>query len=69
MPYIDNSIIVHFLCTHKLDSTKVDFDPYLMEKDLIFYPVHKQKYPTHGEGLDRYTQRMKFLFTPFREQN
>ncbi|WP_276370999.1 hypothetical protein [Chryseolinea sp. H1M3-3] len=71
MAHIDQNIIINFLCTHKLDSTKVDFDPQLMEKDLIFYPVNHRRFPKHIAGVndDRYLERMNFLFSPVREKN
>lgn len=73
MAYIDNKIISHFLCTHRLDSTKVDLDSYLTEADLIFFPVksHKNLKEIHGMNLDmdRYVERMKILFSLYREKN
>jgi hypothetical protein len=71
MADIDQKIISHFLCTHRLDSTKVDLDPYLMEDDLIFFPV---KDPArlkliHGMNMDRYVERISLLFSPYREKN
>ena len=71
MADIDQKLISHFLCTHKLDSTKVDLDPYLTENDLIFYPVKTSKNikEIHGMNLDRYMERMRSLFSPYREEN
>ena len=71
MADIDNRIISHFLCTHRLDSTKVDLDPYLMENDLIFLPVKDQKNlkQIHGMNMDRYNERIKMLFSSYREMN
>ena len=71
MADIDHKIISHFLCTHRLDSTKVDLDPYLMKDDLIFLPVkdHKNLKQIHGMDMDRYNERIKMLFTPYREKN
>ena len=71
MAEIDQKIISHFLCTHKLDSTKVDMDPYLMENDLIFFPVKDPKNikQVHGMNMDRYMERIDTLFNPYRERN
>lgn len=71
MADIDQKIISHFLCTHKLDSTKVDLDPYLTENDLIFFPVRDPKTikQIHGVNMDRYVERMSNLFSPYREKN
>jgi len=71
MADIDQKIISHFLCTHRLDSTKVDLDPYLMKNDLIFFPVkdHKNIRQIHGMSMDRYMERIKVLFSPYREKN
>ena len=71
MADIDHKIISHFLCTHKLDSTKVDIDPYLSKDDLIFFPVKDQKKirEIHGVNMDRYIERMEMLFSPYREKN
>jgi hypothetical protein len=68
---IDQKIISYFLCTHRLDSTKVDVDPYLTKKDLIFFPVkHAEEIGRiHGVDMDRYSRRMKYLFSPSRNQN
>lgn len=59
------------MCTHRLDSTKVDLDPYLREADLIFLPVRSgsQVKSISVPGMDRYADRMKSLFTPYREKN
>jgi len=67
---VDESIISHFICTHRLDSTLVDLDPYLLEKDLIFFPVRKASdvKAIHGAGAHRYADRMKALFTAYREK-
>jgi hypothetical protein len=71
MADIDQKIISHFLCTQRLDSTKVDLDPYLMEEDLIFFPVKDQKNlkQLHGVHLDRYHEQTKILFSHHREKN
>jgi hypothetical protein len=71
MADIDHKIISHFLCTHRLDSTRVDLDPYLSEDDLIFFPVKDPKNlkQIHGINMDRYNERIKMLFSPYREQN
>jgi hypothetical protein len=71
MADIDHKIISHFLCTHRLDSTKVDLDPYLTQDDLIFFPVkdHKNLKQIHGMNMDRYNERIKVLFSPYREKN
>lgn len=71
MPEIEESLIVHFLCTHRMDSTKVDMNPYLMEKDFIFFPIINQKYPEQINGLSvtQYLERIKILFTSYRGQN
>ena len=68
---IDPKIISHFLCTHRLDSTRVDLDPYLSEDDLIFFPVKDPKNlkEIHGINMDRYNERIKMLFSPHRENN
>lgn len=68
---IDQKIISNFLCTHRLDSTKVDLDPYLMEQDLIFFPVKDPKNlkQMHGMNMDRYHERIKILFSHHREKN
>jgi len=68
---IDHKIISHFLCTHRLDSTRVDLDPYLSEDDLIFFPVKDPKNlkEIHGINMDRYNERIKMLFNPHRENN
>jgi hypothetical protein len=71
MADIDHKIISHFLCTHRLDSTRVDLDPYLSEDDLIFFPVkdpHNLK-EIYGINMDRYNERIKMLFNPYREKN
>lgn len=71
MADIDHKIISHFLCTHRLDSTKVDIDPYLSKDDLIFFPVkdHKKIREIHGMNMDKYIERMEMLFSPYREKN
>lgn len=71
MADIDQKIISHFICTNRLDSTKVDLDPYLMKDDLIFVPVkdHKNLKQLHGAGMERYYERIKLLFSPYREKN
>ena len=71
IPEVDQNIISHFICTHRLDSTLVDLDPYLLEKDLMFYPVRKASdiRIIHGAGARRYADRMKALFTTYREKN
>jgi hypothetical protein len=71
IPEVDQNIISHFICTHRLDSTIVDLDPYLLEKDLIFHPVKKASAvrTTDGPGARRYADRMKSLFTLYREKN
>ena len=71
MVEIDHNIILHFLCTHKLDSTRVDWSPSLMEKDLIFFPIVKEEYPQQISALnvDQYLQRIKVLYSTFRERN
>lgn len=71
MADIDQKIISHFLCTHRLDSTRVDLDPYLMENDLIFYPVKSLKdfKQIHGIDTNRYLDRIQTLFNPYREKN
>ena len=68
---IEQGIISYFICTHRLDSTKVDLDPYLRENDLIFLPVRNaaEAESVHGPGMDRYVDKMKSLFTPYREKN
>jgi hypothetical protein len=68
---IDQAIISYFICTHRLDGTKVDLDPYLREDDLIFFPVKNAAEIKSVEGpvADRYTDRMKSLFTLYREKN
>ena len=71
MADIDHKIISHFLCTHRLDSTRVDLDPYLSEDDLIFFPVKDRNNlrEIHGINMDRYNERIKMLFNPYREKN
>ena len=71
MADIDQKIIAHFLCTNRLDSTKVDLDPYLMEHDLIFFPVKDSASvkQLHGINMERYMERISFLFRPYREKN
>lgn len=71
MADIDYKIISHFLCTHRLDSTRVDMDPYLSQDDLIFHPVKDSKNlkEIHGINMDRYNERIKMLFSPYREKN
>jgi len=71
MADIDHKIISHFLCTHRLDSTRVDLDPYLSEDDLIFFPVKDPKNlkQIHSIDMDRYNERIKMLFSPYREKN
>jgi hypothetical protein len=71
MAEIDENHIIHFLCTHRMDSTKVDMDPYLMEKDFIFFPIVNQKYSEQISGLSvtQYLKRIKILFTSYRGQN
>jgi hypothetical protein len=71
MADIDLKIISHFLCTERLDSTRVDLDSYLMESDLIFFPVkHFKNTPqAHGVNMERYNERMEILFSPHREKN
>lgn len=68
---IEQGIISYFICTHRLDSTKVDLDPYLREKDLIFFPVKNVAgiKSVEGADMDRYADRMKSLFTLYREKN
>lgn len=68
---IEQSIISYFICTHRLDSTKVDLDPYLRENDLIYLPVRNaaEVESVRGPGLDRYVDKMKSLFTRYREKN
>lgn len=63
---IDQKIISHFLCTHRLDSTVVDFDPSLAEVDLIFFPVRDEISSTQFETMnrDRYLNRIRVLFNP-----
>lgn len=71
MADIDQKIISHFICTNRLDSTKVDLDPYLMKDDLIFVPIkdHNNLKQFHGIGMERYYERIKNLFNPYREKN
>ncbi len=71
IPEVDQNIISRFICTHRLDNTIVDLDPYLLEKDLIFHPVKKASAvsTTDGAGARRYADRMKSLFTSYREKN
>lgn len=71
IPDIDHNIISHFICTHRLDSTVVDLDPYLLKKDLIFFPVRKASEikTISGAGAQRYEDRMKALFTMYRINN
>lgn len=71
MAEVDQKIVSNFLCTHRLDSTKVDLDPYLSENDLIFFPVKdaKEIKLVHGVNMDRYVERMRDLFSPYREKN
>ena len=68
---IDPKIISHFLCTHPLDCTRVDLNSYLMKDDLIFYPVknHQNIMQVHGADMNRYAERMKILFSRYREKN
>lgn len=68
---VDQNIISHFRCTHRLDSTTVDLDPYLLEMDRIFFPVKNasQVGSFKGPGMHRYADRMKALFTLYREKN
>lgn len=68
---IDQNIVSYFICTHRLDSTKVDLDPYLREGDLIFFPVKNatEIKVVGGPRMDRYNDRMKCLFTLYREKN
>jgi hypothetical protein len=71
IPEIDHKIISYFICTHPLDSRKVDLDPYLREKDLIFFPVKRaiEIKNIDGAGSHRYTERMRSLFSMYREKN
>jgi hypothetical protein len=71
MADIDHTIIANFLCTHRLDSTKVDLDPYLMQNDFIFRPVRRLSdvKQIHGMNMDRYIERLEMLFSPYREKN
>ena len=71
IPDIDHNIISRFLCTHRLDSTIVDLNPYLLKKDLIFFPVRKASEikAVDGAGAQRYEDRMKALFTMYRVNN
>jgi hypothetical protein len=71
MADIDQKLITQFLCTHRLDSTKVDLDPYLMKDDLIFVPVKNPRNlkQLHGVDGDRYVERINTLFNPYREKN
>lgn len=71
MADIDHNIISNFLCTHRLDSTKVDLDPYLMQDDLIFRPVRSltELKEVHGANMDRYVERLEVLFSQYREKN
>jgi len=71
MADVDPKIISHFLCTDRLDSTRVDLDSYLTEDDLIFSPVkhYKNFKQIHGINMDRYNERMEILFNPYREKN
>jgi hypothetical protein len=68
---IEQSIISYFICTHRLDSTKVDLDPYLSENDLLFLPMRNavEVESVHGPGMDHYVNKMKSLFTRYREKN
>ncbi len=68
---IDQNIVSHFLCTHRQDSTTVDLDPYLLENDLIFFPIKSASEIKvfNGPGMHRYADRMKALFTVYREKN
>lgn len=71
MTDIDENLILHFLCTEKSDSIKVDIDPCLIEKDFIFFPIVNQKYPEQINGLSitQYLNRIRILFTSYRGQN
>lgn len=71
IPEIDHNIISYFICTHPLDSTKVDLDPFLREKDLIFFPVKRSSEIKNIEeiGSHRYIDRMRSLFSVYREKN
>lgn len=68
---IDSKIITRFLCSQRMDSTKVDMDPYLMKNDLIYHPVKDAKNIRliHGMNMDRYMERMDIIFSPYREKN
>ena len=70
MADIDHKIISHFLCTHRL-IYKGRLDPYLSEDDLIFFPVKDPNNlkEIHGINMDRYNERIKMLFNPYREKN
>jgi hypothetical protein len=71
MAEIEHTIIANFLCTNRLDSTKVDLDPYLMQEDFIFRPVRSltDVKQIHGMNMDRYIERLEVLFSPYREKN
>ncbi len=71
MADIDPKIISHFRCTERLDSTRVDLDLYLTLGDLIFFPVrnHNHLKEVHGMNMDKYHERIKILFSPYREKN
>lgn len=71
MVNIDPTIIARFLCAQRMDSTKVDMDPYLMENDLIFHPVKDPKNIKliHGMNMDKYLERIDMIFSPYREKN
>jgi hypothetical protein len=42
-----------------------------MKDDLIFYPVknHQNIMQVHGADMNRYADRMKILFSRYREKN
>ena len=63
---VDQKIISHFLCTHRLDSTQVDVESPLMEVDLIFFPVKDEESSMqfHTVNKERYLSRIKVLFNP-----
>ena len=68
---IDLQLVFNFLCTHRLDSTTVDFGSCIMEEDLIFYPVKNVEGAKqfHPRNRDLYQERISALFNPERNQN
>jgi hypothetical protein len=71
MAEIDENLIIHFLCTEKMDSTRVDMDPHLVEKDFIFFPIVNKKYSRLINSLSvlQYLERVKILFTSCQGKN